>query len=215
MALADDTRSASRRTRFMMSSETSRYHRPPRQPAGSAAGPLAKQPGVTLGRRQPPAPHLAAMLQRLRQRLLSGIRDCLPIVMQPATAPRRYVTKQLLPERRRRSPTVAKLLLNRAQMAGIAGQLAEMQGKLTPVSRAAGRASTGVVPPEERRPSAMQHYRRHDKLAWRGGIYHVTEDTPRFGRPLTCWLTVIINAAMASQQLSAAKGINFTPSYYL
>lgn len=82
-----------------------------------------EQPGVTgAGANQH---HLAAMLQRLRQQLLSGIRDCLPIVISQRLR-QTVVNKQLLPE----AATLAyggKLLLNpRAQMAGIAGQLAEM-----------------------------------------------------------------------------------------
>ena len=85
-----------------------------------------EQPGVTgAGANQH---HLAAMLQRLRQQLLSGIRDCLPIVISQRLR-QTVVNKQLLPE----AATLAyggKLLLNpRAQMAGIAGQLAEMQGQ--------------------------------------------------------------------------------------
>ena len=68
------------------------------------------------------------MLQRLRQQLLSGIRDCLPIVISQRLR-QTVVNKQLLPE----AAALAyggKLLLNpRAQMAGIAGQLAEMQGQ--------------------------------------------------------------------------------------
>ncbi len=68
------------------------------------------------------------MLQRLRQQLLSGIRDCLPIVISQLLR-QTVVNEQLLPE----AATLAyggKLLLNpRTQMAGIAGQLAEMQGQ--------------------------------------------------------------------------------------
>ena len=84
-----------------------------------------EQPGVTgTGANQD---DLAAMLQRLRQQLLGGIRHRLPIVIgQRLRQP--VVHKQLLPKAAAFAHA-GKLLLNaRAQMAGIAGQLAEMQG---------------------------------------------------------------------------------------
>jgi hypothetical protein len=105
-----------------------------------------QQPGVAgAGANQH---HFAAMIQRLRQQLLGGIRHGLPIVIgQRLRQP--VVNKQLLPEASAFADGGKLLLHARAQMAGIAGQLAKMQGQTDSSFSRSRRASTGDVPPEE------------------------------------------------------------------
>lgn len=148
------------------------------------------------------------MLQRLRQQLLSGIRDCLPIVISQRLR-QTVVNKQLLPE----AATLAyggKLLLNpRAQMAGIAGQLAEMQGRIDSSFSRSRRARTGDVPPEETATISGERSMIDGmiKLAWRGASTTLQKIRRASAASLTCWLTVSSSvAAMASQQLSSSEG---------